>query len=168
MIDPAYLRECFTYDPASGDLTWKDRPREHFPTVHGWRIFQGKHAGKPVVAGERYVQVKLTHAGKQHLVYAHQVIWAMQTGEWPPRIDHRDRNKMNNRWLNLRLATHGQNMQNTSAKGDRGLPKGVIRSRNKYRANCGPTYIGVYETPEEAHAAYCAVAAARYGEFFSP
>jgi hypothetical protein len=75
MIDPAYLHECFIYDPASGVLTWKPRPREHFNTDHGWRIFSGKHAGK--AAGnstDRYVKVILIHDGQRKQVYAHQCV----------------------------------------------------------------------------------------------
>lgn len=34
--DRAYLQECFTYDPLTGTLFWKDRPRSHFNSDRAW------------------------------------------------------------------------------------------------------------------------------------
>jgi len=34
-----YLREAFDYDPKTGVLTWRKRPREHFNTDRGWKIW---------------------------------------------------------------------------------------------------------------------------------
>jgi len=42
-----FLRECLSYDPETGILTWKERPPEHF--VHSSRAdggFNVKYAGK--------------------------------------------------------------------------------------------------------------------------
>ena len=66
---------------------------------------------------------------------AHRVIWAMMTGRWPDdEIDHRDRDPANNRWENLREATHSLNMLNrdepsTNTSG----VKGVSRYRKGWR-----------------------------------
>ena len=99
-----YLHQCFTYDPLEPDLWWKHRPREHFPDDHIWRVWTANFAGQ--IAGsrsDRYVHVVVN----KYRLYAHRVIWAMQTGAWPAdKIDHADQNKLNNRWANLREATH--------------------------------------------------------------
>lgn len=33
------------YDEASGLVSWKARPREHFETHHDWMRFNSEHAG---------------------------------------------------------------------------------------------------------------------------
>jgi hypothetical protein len=44
---------------------------------------------------------------------AHRVIWLWVTGEWPEHdIDHKDRDALNNRWKNFRLATPLVNASN--------------------------------------------------------
>jgi hypothetical protein len=52
----------------------------------------------------------------------HRAIWLYMTGELPDReIDHIDLNKTNNRWSNLRLATHGQNSSNRPAQSNNSI-----------------------------------------------
>ena len=45
----SYVNECLSYNPETGDLTWKHRPKEHFKTDALCKIFISKCAGK--VAG---------------------------------------------------------------------------------------------------------------------
>ncbi len=96
----------------------------------------------------------------------------MTHGIWPKNlIDHEDHNCKNNRLLNLREATHQQNQFNKRMPNKTGF-KGVVRSgstKNPYmsliRINGKQTYLGSFETPEAAHAAYCAAAQEHHGEF---
>lgn len=68
-------------------------------------------------------------SGKPKTIYAHQVVLARKLGRWPqPQelTDHKDRNKLNNKRNNLRIATSTQNSQNrkvnsNSISGHRGV-----------------------------------------------
>jgi hypothetical protein len=68
IIRLAFLRECFECDSATGTLTWKRRPREHFASAWAWGVWNARFAGKP--AGHPYVKgylgVHLTFDGKKH------------------------------------------------------------------------------------------------------
>lgn len=86
-------------------------------------------------------------------------------------VDHIDRNPFNNRWDNLREATRVQNRRNCNNIRGRELPKGVHRHGNRFRArivvNRKHTHLGLFGTPEEAHAAYVEAARKADPDFFS-
>ena len=48
--------------------------------------------------------------------YMHRVIWRLTHGDCPKRLDHRDRNGLNNQLDNLRPATRSQNLLNRSCQ----------------------------------------------------
>jgi len=171
--DATYLRECLDYDPESGLLTWKRRPRAHFfdsRIANSWNTrCAGTVAGHIRRDGYIYVYVD----GKQYK--SHRLIWKIQTGLEPDEeIDHRDCDATNNRWTNLRPATRRTNMANTrgwkrqTASGF----KGVHAIRGKWQAAIGRgpkrRLLGKFATPEEAHRAYCNAAQEEYGEFWNP
>ena len=70
-----------------------------------------------------------------------------------PEVDHRDRNRKNNRVENLRWTTHKHNCQNTVG---RGCFRHGKRWSASIRVDGQPKYLGMYDTEEEAHAAYLA------------
>ena len=43
--DQAYLRQCFDYDPETGILTWKTRPRSHLPNDRIWNCINSRCVG---------------------------------------------------------------------------------------------------------------------------
>jgi len=115
-IPISFLRECFDYDPETGIVRWRERPLSHFSDEglwSSWNIrFSGKQAGSPIKTG--YLLASITPRDEKRFgVYVHHIAWALTTGEWPKNeIDHRDHDRANNRFNNLRQATHAQNHQN--------------------------------------------------------
>jgi hypothetical protein len=158
-LDPAYLAECFTLDHDTGAIYWKTRPREHFRTSRGWRTFTSQKAGKraDVAGSPGYRCVCLDKV----LLRAHRVAYAMATGKDPTdQIDHKNRDGVNNKPMNLREATNGQNQLNksgwkTSASGIKGVyPKGS-KFQVKFRLLGSKRFhVGTFASIDEAKAAY--------------
>ena len=105
---------------------------------------------------------------------ASRVIWALHHGEDPGEqlIDHKDRDPLNNRIENLRLADHQLNSFNAAYPSTRGFPKGVSedpRHPGRYQAriqvNGQLKGLGTYSTVDEAAAAYRGAALLVAGEF---
>lgn len=109
---------------------------------------------------------------KKHIL-AHRLVWFFEHGVWPSQVlDHIDGNKANNRIENLRLATYSQNSINRPVMSNSKTQlKGVWfnKKKNRYRAvikcNHQRIHIGMFKTPEEAHAAYVAKAKELHQEF---
>jgi hypothetical protein len=87
-------------------------------------------------------------------------------------VDHIDGNPLNNTRNNLRLATPTQNQQNkTKQHNNKSGYKGVswhVRDRKwiaQIVSNKRYYFLGGYDTPEEAYAAYCEKAKELHGEF---
>lgn len=87
-------------------------------------------------------------------------------------VDHVDGDGLNNRRSNLRAASRSQNAMNSGAHRDNASGyKGVswLSHRQKWTAwICADgqrNYLGVFDTPEAAHAAYAAAAQKLHGSF---
>lgn len=151
------VRSLLGYDPLTGHLTHLiNRP----PTGV---------AGEPAgwVTGRGYVRVTVEGVN----LPANKVIWLWMTGVYPVEdVDHKDRNRSNNVWLNLRLATRSENLTNQGKKPNNASGfKGVSTRGNSHmvrlRIAGKSTIIGSYPSAEEAAAAYDVAALKHYGEF---
>lgn len=103
-------------------------------------------------------------------IYMHRLILGLT--DTKIQSDHRDGNGLNNRRENLRACSDGQNKRNrcVQANNTSGF-KGVSwhKQREKWRAvieiNYKQKHLGLFTTPEAAHAAYCAAASELHGDF---
>lgn len=110
-------------------------------------------------------------------IYLHRVIYERVLKREltaDEEVDHKDRDKSNNRRDNLRLATRSQNLQNMgiSPRNTSGY-KGVdYRTKSgKWRAqirtqNGDKKHLGLFDTPELASEAYEKSAKEIHGEFY--
>jgi hypothetical protein len=99
-IDCNQLKEILEYQPETGLFFWKKG-------IQG--IIKGSKAGH--LSKDGYVDIRI----KNRLYPAHRLAWLMMTGNWPDDfIDHINRIKSDNRFVNLREATKAENAQNTN------------------------------------------------------
>ena len=156
LITAEEARQLFFYNPDTGDITWR---------VSRSGVRNNNVAGYARREGYRVVFVN----GKLYL--AHRVAWAIVNGAWPETgIDHINGNKTDNRWVNLRLATKSQNGMNRPAPSNNTSGyKGVSRNKKRWAASIHENglkrHLGTFDTPKEAHAAYCRVALKLHGNF---
>jgi HNH endonuclease/AP2 domain len=162
----------FHYDPATGDLIWRERPLSDFANKRIMKIWNTRFAGK-VAGSSHHSGHWVTIDGVRYA--AHRIIWRIlhPAGRLPNEIDHRDRDPLNNRPKNLRAATRSQNHANARMP-DRNTTgyKGVAwdsTGRGCFVAHIGykgkSLHLGRFDTAKSAHAAYCAAATRFYGEF---
>ena len=109
-----------------------------------------------------YVHIQVD--GKRHK--AHRLAWLWMTGRMPEGdLDHANRYRMDNAFGNLREATGSQNLANRAAYSKSGL-KGVYElPSGRFAAECCGSYIGSFDTPEEASDAYMERAEKSFGHF---
>jgi hypothetical protein len=162
------LKAILAYDPLTGLFVWKERADVR-PQWNG--RYAGKIAGYARVAtgGGIYWSIRIF----DWPFHSNRLAWLYMTGEWPEElVDHADRNGLNDRWENLRAADKSQNAANakrpvTNTTGFKGVSihKKSGRFRATIRVAGRQVFLGHFDHPEDAHAAYVKAAIARSGEF---
>lgn len=154
MIGHERLKQVLHYDPITGIFTWlKASSRNKIGDIAG------------TLREDGYIRIQVDGVR----LYASHWAWLYMTGKLPEdEVDHEDRNRANNAWSNLRPATKSQNCANRRRKTG-GLPRGVAVRGKKFvaqiRVRGEPRYLGIFETPEAAHAAYASEAIKEFGAY---
>lgn len=157
------MEHLLSYDPETGKVHWK-------VDVNNGKTRAGTEAGYEFqCSGIKYRRIKIGRKAYP----THRVAWRLMTGEWPAmRIDHRDGDGLNNRWVNLREATGSQNATNTKVRSD--CYSGVNgvhfdAASHKWRVVISvdgkKRTLGRYQNKDEAIAARRAAERQHYGEF---
>lgn len=153
------LRELLHYDRATGIFRWR--------VTRTGTARAGSIAGRTSNKGYRQIKVYGNH------YFAHRLAWLWVHGEWPSAgIDHINTDKTDNRIENLRQASPSQNGANRPVQSNNtsGL-KGVCwnRASKKWQASAMVggrlKYLGLFDSREEAHGAYCVITKETFGEF---
>jgi hypothetical protein len=145
------LKRLFDYDPETGELAYKERPANCIKL--GEKVKRKNKGG--------YVTVKIK--GKTYL--AHRIIYYLMTGTDPvgSLVDHKNRDRSDNRWNNLRLATILDNNRNCSHPGYCLRPNGTWRVRVRHLGKV--LFDKTVKTEEEARALITEKRTEFYGEF---
>lgn len=161
-MDVNLVKEYLSYDPESGLLIWIKSPGDK------------KTVGSPAgyVAQSGYVMVGLVN--KEYR--AHRLAWVLQTGELPPKfLDHKNGQRDDNRWDNLRPATKQQNTRNRVKRKDcSSIYKGVSwhKKADKWRSyasvNGQYIHLGNFDSEIEAAKSYDNFVIRTFGEFAKP
>lgn len=102
-LSSSLLRRLLHYDPDTGEFMWLESPRK------GWAGKSTK--GSPTTGG--YLQILVLG----HPYRAHRLAWLYMTGVWPiGEIDHRNRDRTDNRWDNLREVCRSAQCRNRGSK----------------------------------------------------
>ena len=154
--DQAYLLECFKYDPLTGDIVWANRPIHHFKTEGAFKKFNNQYASKPAFTsldGEGYKYAGITVKGKRNFYKAHRVIWKMVHGVDPDQIDHDNRDRTDNRLVNLVSSSNSLNSKNRGKRKDNttGYTGVGLTPSGKFVARFPQEYLGTFNTAIEAH-----------------
>ena len=146
------LQELFDYDKKTGNLIWRISPRKS--------VKVGAIAG--TLTSKGYTQVKVDNT----VYYAHRLIWVLLTGNDPGEftIDHKDRNRRNNRIDNLRLATQKEQMANTGQRGYSFNKRSQLWHAS-IRIDRTNVNLGSFPTESLARLAYETYAQKIFGEF---
>ena len=145
-LTQARLKELLHYDPETGHFTWL--------VSRGGTAHAGSRAGSPNSKG--YTLIKLD--GVTHR--AQRLAFLYMTGGFPTEfVDHINRVKDDNRWINLRPATGRENegnkgLRHDNTSGRRGVS--WCKRARKWRAygmrDGRQVYLGLFDTLEEAAA----------------
>ena len=152
IVSAQRLRELLDYDPDTGLFA------RRVATGKGGRFKSGLEPGCVSPQGYRVIAIDRV------LYKAHRLAWLHVHGVWPTNhIDHINGIKTDNRLVNLRDVSRSVNSQNRRDAMANNKTSGLLgaypaRTPSRWYAVISAhrhrTYLGMFDTPEEAHAAY--------------
>jgi hypothetical protein len=152
-ITQSRLVELLTYEAKTGLFKW------NLDLKTGRGAGRVTHLAGSIAGGSNGRYCKIGVDGGRY--FAHRLAFLWVTGEFPENnIDHIDGNPLNNAWINLRDVSRSVNLQNRrhSPSGSEFNLLGVSRNHKRYLAqisvNKKNKYLGTFDSPDQAHAAY--------------
>lgn len=141
-ITQAELKDLLHYNPETGDFVWLVNRTNGIKVGNFAGCFRGSY---------RVISIKnVSYA-------AHRLAFLYMAGRFPHEyIDHINGVKSDNRWVNLREATNGENQYNRSGTGSNCGIKNVtyVQSRNRFQVSLKVSgkekFIGYFEDIELA------------------
>lgn len=133
-----------------------------FGRVKALPNMHGRHLGKEKILSQSkdtigYLMSWLYKDGKRRTFKTHRLVALAFFGESQLKVDHLDEIKTNNRKTNLEYVTQRENSHRYYSR-RRDLPVGVRRQGKRFYAvivvKQKAHRLGMFDTPEEAHAAY--------------
>lgn len=164
VIRPIRVDGAVAYVPLTrGYVAVIDADDVHLVAGRNWAALVSKRR-KAVYAAR-----VITDGGKQTMILMHRLVSDAPDGMV---VDHIDGDGLNNRRANIRHCTRSQNNMNVGLRSDNAirlkgvcLDKRVNRWKAEIRCDGKRKFLGYFETPDRAHAAYVAAAADVHGEF---
>lgn len=152
------LKELVHYNPLTGLFTWRESRVG---------VSKGSLAGSLEKNG--YIRIRIDYVKYN----ASRLAFLYMTGKLPEMlVDHRDRNRSNNIWLNLRPATYQENMRNrklskhnTSGFAGVSWDSGKLKWRARGVIDSKKVCLGYHATPELASEAYQSFTTEHFGNF---
>jgi hypothetical protein len=160
--------QAFAYDPETGIVTRK------MPALTGRGAPNPRprcHVGDIVGSRKKSGHLSVCFGGKEVLL--HRLVWLMLHGAWPEScVDHINGDPADNSAVNLRLATHAQNLANrpatkTNTTGFKNVFKDKRLGRFFAQVMCDGTLHTScrFATPEEANTAATELRKIHHKEF---
>lgn len=141
MVTQEELKRLFIYSPETGIF-------ERIVRTSGAKL---GYAGSKAPSG--YLQIRINYK----LYYAHRLAFLWMVGRFPTEVDHINRIRDDNRWINLKEVNHYQNMQNQPVRKDNKAGYRGVYFDNRSNRWIARThrmgksqYIGSFKTREEA------------------
>jgi HNH endonuclease len=140
------LLRLLSYDPSTGEFSWR---------VDRGKVRAGSIAGRIDSSGYKQLCVKYRR------ILAHRLAWFFVHGKWPSgQIDHINRERLDNRIENLRVADIYEQRQNRlrPSKSSKSGLLGVRKEGKKWRSTITVYgerhHLGMFDSPEIAQLKY--------------
>lgn len=154
-----FLSRFLAYDPETGVFTWR---------IRRGRCRPGDVAGN-IDPSNGYLRIRVDGT----LYYAHRLAWLFVMGVWPEdQIDHRNNDRLDNRFDNLRPATNRENARNClrGKNNTSGLKGAIFFKRDaiwvaQITVNRRNIHLGRFGSKEAAHGAYVQASERYFGDF---
>lgn len=113
--------------------------------------------------GNGYMGTGIRFDGKIKRVLMHRMVFLLAHGYLPETVDHINGNRDDNSLQNLRAANKREQQGNRLSQGYTVRTKRYAKPR--YEAVCDHKYLGVFDSKEEAQAAYMMARKQAFGHF---